>query len=105
MRVGVKLSISTTITTTGESKVLDVPDPYVAFIKRLSVSNGAAAPATVQLVYYNDTSKKIVLTAKVDAGKTLVLAESELPVEGCPTSIAISTDQQPISVEMSIELE
>jgi hypothetical protein len=35
----------------------------------------------------------------------LVLAEDELPVEGCPTAIAISTDRQPISVEMSVELE
>jgi hypothetical protein len=105
MLMGVKLTVSATITATGESTIFSVPDPYIAYLKRLSISNGAAALATVQLVFYNGTSKKAVLTAKVDAGKTLVLAEDELPTEGCPTAIAVSTDQQPINVEASIELE
>jgi hypothetical protein len=105
MLMGVKLSISATITVAGESTIFSVPDPYIAFVKRLSVSNGAASPATVQLIFYNGTSRKAVLTIRVDAGKTLVLAEDELPLEGCPTAIAVSTDQQPINVEVSVELE
>lgn len=103
--MGVRVSISTTVTSTGEATVFSVPDPYVAFVRRLSVSNGAPAPATVQVVYYNGAARKVVLTLKVDAGKTLVLEEGQLPTEGCPTSIAVSTDQQPISVDMSVELE
>jgi hypothetical protein len=105
MLVGIKLSISTTITATGESTVFSVPDPYIAFVKRLSISNAAASLATVQLIFYNGASRKVVLTAKVASGETVVFAENELPIEGCPTSIAISTDQQPINVEMSVELE
>jgi hypothetical protein len=105
MLMGVKLSISATITSAGESTIFSVPDPYVAFVKRLSVSNGAASAATVQLVFYNGVSRKVVLTIRVDAGRTLVLAEDELPVEGCPTAVAVSTDAQPIAVDMSLELE
>jgi hypothetical protein len=103
--VGVRISDSKLITTTGESDLYSIPDPYVAYLKRLSVSNGAAALATVQVIYYNGTAKKAVLTLKVDAGKTVVLKEDELPLESCPTKIAVSTDQQPITIDWSIELE
>jgi hypothetical protein len=103
--MGVKVSDSKTLTTTGESDLLSVPDPYVAYLRRLSVSNGAAALATVQVVYYNGAAKKPVLTLKVAAGETVVLREDELPLEGCPTKLAASTDQQPLVVDYSIELE
>jgi hypothetical protein len=103
--VGVRISNSTPITAIGESELFSVPDPYVAYLKRLSVSNGAAASATVQVIYYNGTAKKPVLTLKVAAGESVVLKEDELPLEGCPTKIAVSTDQQPITVDWSVELE
>lgn len=102
--MGVRMSDSKTITTTGESDLYSIPDPYVAYLKRLSVSNGATASATVQVIYYNGDAKKPVLTLKVDAGKAVVLKEDELPLEGCPTKIAVSTDQQPITIDWSVEL-
>jgi hypothetical protein len=103
--VGVRISSSTPITATGESELFSVPDPYVAYLKRLSVSNSATALATVQVIYYNGVASKPVLTLEVDAGKTVVLKEDELPLEGCPTKIAVSTDQQPLVVDWSVELE
>jgi hypothetical protein len=103
--VGVRLLISTTITATGESTIYSVPDPYIAFLRRLIVSNGATALATVQIICYNGDAKKPVLTLKVPAGQTLILSEDSLPVEACPTRIALSTDQQPLNVDVSIELE
>ena len=103
--MGVRISDSKTITTTGESDLFSIPDPYVGYLKRLSVSNGATALATVQVIYYNGTVKKPVLTLKVAAGGSVVLKEDELPLEGCPTKIAVSTDQQPITIDWSIELE
>jgi hypothetical protein len=101
--MGIRLSTSKTITATGETDLLS--DPYIAFLKRLSVSNSAAAAATVQVKYYNGTASKVVLTLKVPSGSTTVLEESELPGEACPTKISISTDQQPIVVDASVELE
>jgi hypothetical protein len=103
--VGVRLSISITVTATGESTLYNVPDPYIAFLRRLSVSNGAAALATVQLIFYNGDARKPVLTTKVPSGQTLTLREDNLPIEACPTRIAMSTDQQPINVDLSIELD
>lgn len=103
--MGVKISISQTISATGSTTIFTVPDPYIAFLKRLSVSNGASALATVQVVYYNGTDSKVVLTLKVPSGSTTVLEENQLPLEGCPTSIAVSTDQAPVVVDASIELE
>jgi hypothetical protein len=103
--MGVRVSVSKTITTVGESDLFTVPDPYVAFLRRLSVSNGATTLATVQVIYYNGATSKVVLTVKVGAGTAVVLPEDGLPLEGCPTKIAVSTDQQPVSVEASVELE
>jgi hypothetical protein len=103
--VGVRVSGSKTITATGESELFAVPDPYVAFLKRLSVSNEAVALATVRVLFYNGTSSKVVLTLKVTSGVTVVRREDELPLEGCPTKISVITDQQPIVVDYSVELE
>jgi hypothetical protein len=103
--MGVRVSVSKTITAVGESELFAVPDPYVAFLKSLSVSNGAAETATVQVIYYNGAASKVVLTLKIAPRATLVLEEDMLPVEGCPTRIAVSTDQQPLSVDVSVELE
>jgi hypothetical protein len=103
--MGVRVSVSRTITAVGESDLFAVPDPYVAFLRRLSVSNGAAALATVQVIYYNGATGRVVLTVKVGTGATVVLPEDQLPLEGCPTKIAVSTDQQPLSIEASVELE
>jgi hypothetical protein len=103
--VVVRVVLSTTITTVGESTIYNVPDPYIAFVRRLNISNGATALATVQLIFYNGDARKPVLTLKVPAGQTLTLREDNLPVEACPTKIAISTDQQPLNVDLSIELD
>jgi hypothetical protein len=103
--MGVRVSVSRTLTAVGESELFAVPDPHVAFLRRLSVTNLATAPATVQVVYYNGATAKPVLTLRVAPGGTLVLSEDELPLEGCPTRIAVVTDQQPLSVDTSLELE
>jgi hypothetical protein len=103
--VGVRISISSTVTATGEVELFTVPDPYIAFVRRLSVSNGATELATVQLIFYNGDAKKPVLTLKVPAGQTITLREDNLPVEACPTKISISTDKQPITVDLSLDLE
>jgi hypothetical protein len=103
--VGVRVSLSSTITTTGEVELFPVPDPHIAFVRRLNISNGATELATVQLIFYNGDARKPVLTLKVPSGQTLTLIEDNLPVEACPTRIALSTDQQPISVDYSVELD
>ena len=103
--MGVRISISSTVTATGEVELFTVPDPYIALVRRLSVSNGADDPATVQLVFYNGDARKPVLTLKVPPNQTLTLGEEELPVEACPTKISISTDKQPITVDISLDLE
>jgi hypothetical protein len=101
----IRLSGSFTATATGESVFLSVPDPYVAFLKRLSVTNGATAPATITIICYNGDAKKTILTLKVAAGGTITLREDELPLEACPTKLALNTDQQPITVDYSVVLE
>jgi hypothetical protein len=103
--VGVKLSISATVTATGETTVFNAPDPYIAFLRRLTVSNGATETALVQVIFYNGGSAKPVLAVRVPAGSNITLGEDELPLEACPTRISISTDQQPLNVSLSIELE
>jgi hypothetical protein len=103
--VGVRVSGSKTITATGESELFAVPDPHIAFLKRLSVSNGAAEVATVQLVYYNGVASKVVLTLKLAPGATVVLEEIQLPLEACPTRMAVVTDKQLVVVDYSVELE
>jgi hypothetical protein len=103
--MGIRLSLSTTITSTGASTLFAVPDPYIAFLKRLSISNGATALATVQIIHVNETFAKPVLTLKIASGATIVLKEEELPTEAFPTAIALSTDQQPLNVDYSVELE
>lgn len=103
--MGVRISLSSMITTTGEVELFPVPDPYIAFVRRLSISNGAAEPATVQLIFYNGDSRKPILTLKVAPNQTLTLGDENLPVEACPTKIAISTDKQPLIVDYSLDLE
>jgi hypothetical protein len=103
--MGIRFSLSTTITSTGTSTLFIVPDPYIAFLKRLSISNGATATATVQIIHVNGTFVKPVLTLKIASGQTIVLKEEELPTEAFPTAIVLSTDQQPLNVDLSVELE
>jgi hypothetical protein len=103
--VGVRVSLSSTITTTGEVELFPVPDPHIAFVRRLNVSNGATELATVQLIFYNGDARKPVLTLKVPSGQTLTLIEDNLPVEACPTKISLSADRQPITVDLSLDLE
>jgi hypothetical protein len=103
--VGVRISGSTTITATGESALFNVPGDYVAFLRRLSITNRATATAIVRIIFYNGDAKKVVLTHAVPAGSTVVLREDQLPVEACPTRIAVDTNQQPIDVDWGVELE
>ena len=97
-------SSSTTFTATGESDLFTVPGNYVAYLKRLAVSNRSAALAVVNVIYYNGTAKKTVLTLTVAVNETVVLKEDELPTEACPTKIAINTTQAPVDISYSVEL-
>jgi hypothetical protein len=103
--VGVRISGSTTVTATGETTLFDVPGDYIAYLKRLSITNRATATAIVRIIFYNGDAKKVVLTHAVPAGSTVVFREDQLPVEACPTRIAVETDQQPVDVDWSVELE
>ena len=103
--MGVRISGSTTITATGETGLFDVPGDYVAFLRRLSVTNRATETALVRILFYNGDARKIVLTFAVPTGSTIAFREDQLPIEACPTRIAVDTDQQPIDVDWSVELE
>jgi len=101
----VRVSGSRTFTAVGEQDLLSVPDPYVAYLRRLRVTNLSASAATVKVIYYSGAMKKEVLTVLVPAGSSASLREDELPLEGCPTKVAVSSDQQPYAVDYSAELE
>ena len=103
--MGIRISGSTTVTATGETGLFDVPGDYVAFLRRLSVTNRATATAIVRIIFYNGDARKVVLTYAVPAGSTVVLREDQLPIEACPTRIVVDTDRQPIDVDWSVELE
>ncbi len=101
----VKISGSATITVTTEYDLFTVPGDYIAFLKRLEITNKSAALATIQVLFYNGTSSKVVLNKSVAANESLILAENELPAEACPTKISIVSDQQPYRVDYSVLLE
>jgi hypothetical protein len=103
--MGVKVSGSARFTGTAENDLFSVPGAYVAYLRRLSVTNESTALATVTVRFYNGTAGKVVLTLSVAAGETVVLAEGELPIEGCPTRITVASTQAPYSVDYSVELE
>jgi len=103
--MGVRISETKRFTATGESDLFSVPGNYVAYLRRLEITNEATALATCKLIYYNGTAKKTVLTKKVAVNETLALAENEVPTEGCPTKLAIDIDQQPVSFDYTLELE
>jgi hypothetical protein len=103
--MGVKVSESKSFTVTTESDLYVVPDPYVAYLKRLGVTNGGTETATVTFKAYNGDAGKTILTVSVAAGGTVVLAEDELPTEGIPTRITVTSTVQPYSVDYSLELE
>jgi len=103
--VGVKVSGSARFTGTAESDLFSVPGAYVAYLRRLQVTNESTASATVTLRFYNGVTGKDVLTISVVAGATVVLSEDELPTEGCPTRITVESTQQPYTVSYSVELE
>jgi len=103
--VGIKVSGSIEITTTYETILFVVPDPYVAFLRRLSVTNKGTSPATIQIKFYNGDASKVVLNIAVVANETVVLREDELPLEGCPTKITVTSDVAPYRIDWSVELE
>ncbi|MEM4847665.1 MAG: hypothetical protein QW794_07915 [Thermosphaera sp.] len=101
----VKVSLSVDVTSAGEVDLFSVPGEYVAYLERLEVTNRAASPAAVQVLFYNGAHKKVVISKSVPAGGSVKLSLDELPTEGCPTKISVSTDQAPITVDLSVSLE
>jgi len=101
----VRISDSKRFTVTTEQDVFSPPDPYIAFLRRLEITNESTALATVTIRFYNETASKIVLTKSVAAGETIVLLANELPIEAFPTKMTIISTQQPYSVDYSVELE
>jgi len=100
----VKVSGSQEITTTDETDLFVVPGNYIGYLRRLEIVNKSASLATIQLKFYNGDVGKVVLNKAVAAGGTLVLAENELPTEGVPTKITVTSDSQPIRVDYSLDL-
>jgi len=100
----VEISDSKSYTATGEKDLFNVVDPYVAYLKQLTVTNSAAALATVKVLYYNGTAKKTVKEVKVASDETLILEARDLPREACPTKIVVDSDQQPYTVAYTVEL-
>jgi len=105
VRMGVRISDSKRFTVTTEQDVFSVPDPYIAFLRRLQITNEAAAAAVVTLKFYNETASKTVLTKSVAAGATVTLPIDELPEEAFPTKMTVVSTQQPYSVDYTVELE
>jgi len=103
--VGIEFSDSKEFTAAGEADLFEVPNPYVAFLTRMQISNGAAALATVLVRFYNGAAKKVVCSKKVAVDETIALMGEELPEEACPTKITVETDQAPIRVDYSVVLE
>jgi hypothetical protein len=103
--VGVKVSDSKTITATDESDLFSVPDPYVAYLRRLAVTNRGASLATFTFKAYNGDASKTVLVVNAAANETIVLAEDELPEEGIPTKLTATGTAQPYDVSYTYELE
>jgi hypothetical protein len=101
----VKISSSKTFATTAEQDLFSVPGSYVAYLERLEITNSSTSPATVTFKAYNGDSSKTILIKSVAAGETIVLAGNELPTEGIPTKITVSSTSQPYSVDYSIILE
>jgi len=100
----VKVSETKRFTATGEADLFSVPGNYVAYLERLEITNEATALVTAKIIFYNGTAKKTVLTKKAAVNETLVLAENELPKEGCPTKLAVDIDQQPVSFDYTLAL-
>jgi len=103
--MGIKISDSKRFTVTTEQDVVEALDPYIAFLKRLQLTNESTALATITIRFYNGTASKIVATKSVAAGETIVLLPNELPEEAFPTKMTIISTQQPYSVDYSVELE
>ena len=105
--MGIKLSLSTTLDEANTEKtIIDLSNlPYIAFLKKLSLSNNATSLAKVQVKFYNGDSAKVVLTIKVAAGESILVPEENLPSEAAPTKITLVSDQVPVEVEVSVELE
>jgi len=103
--MGVKISQTVRITSTAETDLYVVPGNYVAYIRRLEITNEGTALATVTFKAYNGTASKTILTKNVATGSTVILAENELPTEGVPTKITVTSNVQPYDVDISLELE
>jgi hypothetical protein len=103
--MGVKISETKRYTVVAEQDLFVVPGNYIAYLKRLEITNEGTALATVTFKAYNGDSSKTILTKSVAAGETISLSKDDLPVEGIPTKITVSSTSQPYSVDYSIILE
>ena len=103
--MGVRVSGSKRIATTEESEIYSVPGNYVAYLKRLRVTNESAELAIVTVRYYSGAHGRAVLVVAVPPSSTASLSEEELPLEGCPTRVTAASTSQPYSVDYSLELE
>jgi hypothetical protein len=104
------MEISNSVTVTSVNtpvKVLDVPNGYVAYLRSLILSNGAAATARVVVRSGDGTAAEdyVILVVRVPAGSNIVLGEDQLKGFRAIKSIYVVTDQQPLDVSIAVDLQ
>jgi len=99
-----KISGSVTVTTTDPTTIVVATGEYIAFLKRLKITNLAASANTVSVIYFNGDIPKIVMVSVVGVNEEKVYDEKSLPIEAAPTAIAVRGTAQPYVVDFSVEL-
>jgi hypothetical protein len=100
----VKVSDTVTLSSTEEEDLFSVPENYVAFLKRLTITNNSTALATVTFKAYNGSASKIILVVNIDTNKTEKFREDELPTEGIPTKLTATTTSAPVVISFTYDL-
>jgi len=100
----VKVSNTATLSSTTEGDLFLVPENYVAFLKRLTITNNSTTLATVTFKAYNGSASKIILVVNVDTNKTEKFREDELPAEGIPTKLTAITTSAPVVISFTYDL-
>jgi len=100
----VKVSSSVTLSDTTEKDLFSTTENYIAFLKRLTITNNSTALATITFKAYNESASKTILVVNVDTNKTQTFREDELPAEGIPTKLTATTTSAPVVISFTYDL-
>jgi hypothetical protein len=102
----VKVSSSVTLSDTTEKDLFSISttENYIAFLKRLTITNNSTALATITFKAYNGSASKTILVVNVDTNKTQTFREDELPAEGIPTKLTATTTSAPVVISFTYDL-